>query len=347
MRKLIILLSLIVTLGPTTWAQQLVQVQLADGKAPQTLKVFEGDTLCYEAVDSMLFVGKGAVYKVGQIADISIGGEYDDSRKVGWYNAEQNGTSVFVPQWNDPSKDYTCYYALEAKNGLCTGLRYRVESDNEALLDEYWMNNYDDECEPTGRNGRHGYTRRTLSRQRRLRLTSSAMWLGNPETADYALWTSNHEISVGFGSLLEGCPLDEARLLLMWWNGEATRLPASLLPRQLPFGTYDAATSTYHACSNWLRSDCTISLNWNDDHTRVVGSTMVWECQWEEVARWIYADVAGSADANLSISRDGRRITFTERYTDGDGQPASVSFEQAWHDLMLFDMDWMNPEPVR
>jgi hypothetical protein len=28
MRKLIILLSLIVTLGPTTWAQQLVQVQL-------------------------------------------------------------------------------------------------------------------------------------------------------------------------------------------------------------------------------------------------------------------------------------------------------------------------------
>lgn len=167
MRKLIILLSLIVTLGPTAWAQQLVQVQLADGKAPQTLKVFEGDTLCYESVDSMLFVGKGAVYKVGQIADISIGGEDDDSRKVGWYNAEQNGTSVFVPQWNDPSKDYTCYYALEAKNGLCTGLRYRVESDNEALLDEYWMNNYDDECEPTGRNGRHGYTRRTLSRQRR------------------------------------------------------------------------------------------------------------------------------------------------------------------------------------
>lgn len=317
--------------------QRQVWLRLKTG-AWVTMKVFAGDTLLYEPSDSTLFVGRSAAYPVRNLLSLTTDGD-DSARRIGWYGMEDNGTSVFVAQREDKDRNMDCYYWFEATDGICTKMEYRMESANTALLELYWKVINNSEPNPTGPNSPYTYTRRTLSRQRRLRMS----YYSDLGTPDYALWQTEQAIHIDYTPVVEHLPMDDVRMLMMWWNSDASELPASLATDTLPFGTYDHATDTYQARYNRTGFDCTITLNWNDDHTRVTGSTMTWTFRFKLEQEQTYKEVSTSQSENFDIRCDGLSIIFTERYADSDGSPTSVSFDEAWHDLLLFDYDWMAP----
>lgn len=259
-----------------------------------------------------------------------------------WNDGVTDGVSCFQPVTPVPELGFVPRFKASVHDGVCqqlTGTMLFPDTASAKTAYLEWLYGADEI------NGSFTYTRRTLSRKHRYRVSAVGLltdvsWQANGTDSDpmstcLEMTLDGDCVTVNLTPVFGGLRMDDVRFSVMYWLYGDAVLPYMKRPGSLVFGQLDG---NHYACNRVVGGiSCTIDLL-TDANGAVTDDVMMWNCRTKELANFSFLLLQEGNDGSVELSKDGQLVMITEHFE------TARSRAEVFAELVLFDVEWVKPE---